>query len=336
MANRDIIVIGASAGGLQALVELCKALPGDLGASIFVVVHVPADNPSMLAAILGRSGPLPVEAAEDGAEIQPGRIYVARADHHLLLKRGTIATPHGPKENSFRPAVDPLFRTAARAYGPRVIGIVLSGALDDGAYGLSVVKDLGGIAIVQDPGDALVDSMPLAAIRTVEADYILPIAAMAPVIVRLTQEDISEEADDLPSQNGNQHDVAEGGPDAMETGALPGAPSGFTCPECGGAIWELATKKLLRYRCHVGHAYNAESLLSEQTTQLEAVLWAALRALEENAALQRRMARRAKDAKLDGVADAYEKNSLESSDRAAFLRDVLLVRAVPLPQAKGR
>ena len=192
MPVHDIVVVGTSAGGVEALTALVHELPPDLPAAAFVVLHVPPYAVSRLPQILNRSGPVPAAHAEHGDRIVPGRIYVAPPDRHLLVRRGWVELSRGPRENHSRPAVDLLFRSAARAYGPRVVGVVLSGALYDGAAGMMAVKARGGVAVVQDPAEAAVDSMPRSALRFVEADYVLPAAEIAPALVRLVQEPVRQ------------------------------------------------------------------------------------------------------------------------------------------------
>src|SRR5215210_6092081 len=175
MPGRDIVVVGTSAGGVEALRVLVGGLPADFAGSVFVVMHTAPDSPGVLAQILDRSGPLPAANASNRERIRPGRIYVAPPDSHLLLEPGVVRVTHGPKENRFRPAIDPLFRSAAQTYGPQAIGVILTGGLDDGTAGLWAIKRLGGTALVQDPEEALVDSMPRSALRHVEVDYCLPL-----------------------------------------------------------------------------------------------------------------------------------------------------------------
>src|SRR5437016_12022670 len=192
MPGHDIIVVGASAGGVEALVTLARSLKRNLQAAVFVVLHMPAQSPSLLPEILGRAGPLKAVQATDDMQIEPGHIYVAPPDHHMLMELGKVRVVRGPKENRHRPAVDPLFRSAALAYGPRVIGVILTGALDDGTAGLLAVKRRGGIAIVQDPDEALYPSMPLSALANVEVDYRLPLSSIGPLLVHLASEQVEE------------------------------------------------------------------------------------------------------------------------------------------------
>jgi two-component system chemotaxis response regulator CheB len=320
MAHRDIVVIGASAGGLHALVELLTPLPVKLPASIFVVVHTSPDGTRLLPQILERSGASNVDYAQEGESIEPSRVYVAPPDHHLLVERSAVRVVRGPRENRFRPAIDPLFRTAARAYGARVIGIVLSGGLDDGTHGLELIKRHGGIAIAQDPQQAVMPSMPLSAIQNVEVDYILRASEIGAKLPQLIRETVEDDTAFVPEGS----DVAEGLQDNLRTGHVPGPPSPFTCPECGGALWELEDGKLLRFRCHVGHGYTGEALVSEQQEELEHTLWAGLRALEEQAGLRRRMAHHAEKVGRLASAREFERHAKDAEVRAASMRRLLL------------
>ncbi len=320
ITHRDIVVVGASAGGLSALVELIRELPRDLPAAVFVVIHTSPDNPSVLPQILGRAGLLPATQAVDSEAIEHGRIYVAPPDHHLILKRTRLRVTRGPKENGFRPAVDPLFRTAAQVHGPRVIAVVLSGGLNDGTHGLDFVTRHGGIAMVQDPQEALVPSMPLSAIQSVEVHHVLKAADLGAAIVRRVRESIpaAEPGSDEPP------DAAEAGT-SLERSTPPGAQSRYTCPECGGALWEADDERtrLLRFRCHVGHAFTAEALVAAQDLRLDDALWTALRALEEHASLYRRLAARAADAGLTELARHYTDQVGQTEQRADTIRRAL-------------
>jgi two-component system chemotaxis response regulator CheB len=322
MPTRDIIVVGASAGGVQVLTELVRGLPKDLPAAVFVVIHTSPTSPSVLPQLLDRAGPLPAAHAEDGEAIAHSRIYVAQPDYHLLLSPLGIIIAHGPRENGFRPAVDPLFRTAARSFGSRVIGVVLSGGLDDGTEGLTLIKRFGGIAIAQDPDEAVFPSMPASAINNVDVDHVLKVSEMPAVLTQLARESVPESAAVMTQGDGNARDLAESGDHSLLTGDIPGPPSAFTCPECGGAIWELRDGKLVKYRCHVGHSYTPEGFIAAQSERLEGALWTALRALEENAAVRRRMADRAEN--WPGIARQFSLQAEESESRASVIREILL------------
>jgi two-component system chemotaxis response regulator CheB len=325
MPTRDVVVIGASAGGVEALRELARGLPAAFPAAIFIVVHIPTDAPSMLPQILTRSGPLPAYHAKDGDPIRPGRIYVAPPNQHLLIKPGAAWVIYGPKENGHRPAIDPLFRTAARAYRNRVIAVVLSGNLNDGSHGLRLVKGLGGTAVVQDPDDALYPGMPSAAIEHADVDHVFPISAMADLLTRLTREKIPEEPDvprldEVESERPGKR--AEEG--EIINARLGGAPSVYTCPECHGNLWEIREGTLSRYRCRVGHSYTEDSLVYEKGESLEAALWMALDALEEQASLTQRMADRAREMGNDRRQAVLDERVTDLEDRARLVREVLL------------
>jgi two-component system chemotaxis response regulator CheB len=279
----------------------------------------------LLPQIIQRRCELEVHHAHDGERIQAGHIYTAPPDHHLLVEESRVRVVHGPKENGFRPAVDPLFRSASAAYGARVIGLVLSGALDDGTYGLMLIKQAGGIALVQHPEEAFMASMPLSAVQHVAVDEILRTAQIAKRLVELSRLSLPEGAIRMAKhkENGNRKDPTQSQPSALETGELPGSPSAFTCPECGGALWELTEGNLFRYRCHVGHSFSPDTLLTQKSEYLEAALWTALRALEETAALHRRLAQRTHERGLTAISDTYTRKSEEYESRAELIRQVL-------------
>ena len=322
MSGHGIIVVGASAGGVDALKQLVQGFPAGLPAAVFVVVHVPAHAPSVLPRILSRAGPLPAVHPEDGQEIRPGTIYVAPPDYHLLIKPGRVRLTRGPRENRHRPAVDALFRTAARSYGPQVVGAVLSGVLDDGTAGLGAIKRAGGVAVVQDPDDALYSGMPRSALENVDVDYCLPAAGLAGLLARLASEPAAP-ASRLDDEEQQEADMAEMAPGAMHTPDRPGTPSGFGCPECGGSLWEFHEGELLRFRCRVGHAWTAETLLSEQSDGLESALWSALRALEERSALAARMVERATGRGHAQSAEMFAAQAHDARGHAEVIRRVL-------------
>lgn len=328
MARRDIVVIGASAGGVEALSELVRMLPPDLGAAVFVVLHLAAEHKSVLPRILSSAGQLPANHAVDGEPIKKGRIYVARADHHLTVADGHVRVLRGARENGHRPAVDALFRTAARDFGPRVIGVVLSGALDDGTAGLLAIKQQGGLAMVQDPNDAVVEQMPRSALETVEVDHVASageIGGMLPDLVK------AEVPDELPEPHpllvAETKFVLNGG--SMAGAGQVGQPSHLTCPACGGVLNEVKDASMIRYRCQVGHAYAPESLYGEQRTSLEAALWAALRALEDQGSLARRLAHRSHDLRQVKSAARYEERADSAEQQAKLVRKALGVGEPP-------
>jgi two-component system chemotaxis response regulator CheB len=289
-AHRDVIAVGASAGGVEALRALVAGLPPDFPGAILVVLHMPRDAPSALPGILDRSGPLPAKTAVDGERLCYRRIYVAPNDRHMLVLDGHIRLTRGPAENGHRPAIDPLFRSVARAFGHRAVGVVLSGSRDDGAAGLMNIVQRGGMAVVQDPQDALYPWMPRAALSRVRADHIEPAAKLGGLIAGITAVDLPESAPP-PADDAlldAEVSMSQLGPLTSDELNVPAA--GYGCPSCGGALFQIAADPLPRYRCRVGHAWSPESLLDEQAVALEGALWMALRALEEKSALSRRMA----------------------------------------------
>ncbi|MEU8609928.1 chemotaxis protein CheB [Actinoplanes sp. NPDC048791] len=286
--HRDVIAVGASAGGVESLRALVAGLPPDLPASVLVVLHLPRDAPSALPSILNRSGPLPAASVVEGEHIRPGHIYVAPIDHHLLLLDGHLRLSHGPAENGHRPAVDPLFRSVARTAGPRGIGVVLSGSRDDGAAGLASIVARGGTAVVQDPAEALYSSMPLAALAQAPTEHVAPAAKLGGLLAELTAMPLPD-GPRLPADSLLDTEVAMSDLVSITSDRFA-PPAGFGCPACGGGLFQIDDGPVPRYRCRVGHAWSPESLLDEQAIALEGALWMALRALEEKSELSRRMA----------------------------------------------
>jgi two-component system chemotaxis response regulator CheB len=287
--HRDVVAVGASAGGVEALRALVAGLPPQFPAAVLVVLHVPRDAPSALPAILQRSGPLPASAAVDGEAMRPGRIYVAPNDRHILTIDHHIRLTRGPAENGHRPAVDPLFRSVARAFGPRAVGVVLSGARDDGAAGLSSIAARGGTTIVQDPQDALYPWMPRAALDHLTPDHIAPADQIGGLLAGIAAMHLP---DDPPTRDADAVLDAEVAMVRLApvTADDLATPAGYGCPSCGGSLFQVDEHPVPRYRCRVGHPWSPESLLEEQAIALEGALWMALRALEEKSALSRRMA----------------------------------------------
>jgi len=285
VATKDIVVIGASAGGMAALEKLVSALPPDLPAAVFIVWHLSPGVRSVLPTVLSKAGPLPAAPPRDGDSIEHGRIYVAPNDHHMLLERGYIRVTKGPKENRFRPAVDPLFRSAAYIYSTRVIGVVLSGALDDGTAGLWAIKLRGGTAVVQDPTDAMHRSMPLNALDNVQVDHTVPVAQMGALLGRLTREQTAPEpriaAEERDKMEAEVKIAREADPRLEDVFLKYGQLSPFTCPECHGVLSMLRDGNIIRFRCHTGHALSSGTLLESSSEQVERRLFDAVRALDE-------------------------------------------------------
>jgi len=328
MATRDIIVIGASAGGVQALSTLVADLPRNLPAAVFIVLHISANVPSLLPSILARESILDIAHAVDGDPIQRGRVYVAPPDQHLIIERGRARLVHGPKENLHRPSIDALFRSAARWAGPRVIGVVLTGARDDGKVGMRAVQQRGGITIVQDPLEAPFPSMPMSVLQEIKVDYSLPLREIAPLLHTLSRETPDEEErypvpDDVEIESRIAEQNMEGDQLIASVERL-GKISRLTCPDCHGALWEINDDEILRYRCHVGHAFTSEALSEGQSEMLEVALWSAVRALEEQMMLAKRIVERARSANHERAAILFERRAREAEEHSAVLRELLL------------
>lgn len=326
MSSRDVVVVGASAGGVEALRELIGGLPEDFPAAVLVVLHVPAGARSALPNILGRAGSLPAKQAEEGDALRPGQVLVAGPDQHLIIYDGKVTLSRGPTENGHRPAIDVLFRSAARALGPRAIGVVLSGALDDGAAGLAAIRSRGGVGVVQDPAEALHPSMPRAAIEGADPEHVVPVTAMAALLRRIVEEQVDPTTAPQPTQLMKiETALAKLDGEAYDALDRPGEPAGFACPDCSGTLATIDDQQVLRFRCRVGHAWSAESLLVQQSAAMESALWMALRSLEERASLTRDMSRRAADRGHGRTAEMFDLQCGEAMDAARLVRELLTV-----------
>jgi two-component system, chemotaxis family, protein-glutamate methylesterase/glutaminase len=364
LPQRDIIVIGGSAGSFEPLKTIIFNLPGSFPGTVLIVTHMMADFPSLLEEHLGGNSRLPVTQATDQEPIRRGHIYVARPDYHLTIEAGKMRVLRGPRENRHRPAIDPLFRTAARVYGPRVIGVILSGRLDDGSMGLFAVKQRGGIAIVQDPNEAAAPEMPRHALGYATPHYVLKARDIVPNLINLVQVDQDEivmPKKKAPKTNGHSKSLNGGGTRSSTKpahhsnggthrhGGAPitdgdnesnlkveyfdqgeGDPSVFACPECHGVLWEVREGNLLQFRCRVGHTYGSDSLVVELSEASEAALWAALRALEEKAAMQRRIAE-GMSSNLNSSGRLRDQSDSDEA-HARILRDIIFARDERLQQ----
>ncbi|HEU4433209.1 MAG TPA: chemotaxis protein CheB [Pyrinomonadaceae bacterium] len=328
MATHDTIVIGASAGGVQALSTLVSSLPPDIPAAIFIVLHIPTDAPSLLPQILGRESRLGVAHAKNDEVIKPGRIYVAPPDLHLLIDRNHVRLVRGPKENFHRPSIDGLFRSAALWAGPRTIGVVLTGARSDGTAGMRAIKQRGGITIVQDPSEAMFPSMPMNVIQDIRVDYSLPLRDIAPLLSELSHTAADEEGRYPVSENLEiearivQQDMES--EELIKSVEKLGRISKLTCPDCHGALWEIDDEELLRFRCHVGHGFSAESLNNGQGGMIEVALWSAVRALEEQMILSKRIIERARKSNSTRAVKQFEKRMREAEEHSSAIRQLLL------------
>ncbi|MET9225783.1 chemotaxis protein CheB [Lentzea sp. NPDC003310] len=322
--HRDLVVVGASAGGVEALRTFVSQLPDDLSAAVVVVLHLPAGGTSALPAILARCTGLPVVPVRDGTPLERGRVHVAPPNHHTVVQDGVLRLSRGPTENGHRPAVNVLFRSAALAAGPAVVGVVLSGTLDDGTAGMAAIKNRGGLTLVQAPEDALYSGMPDSVLRHVDVDHVGPVADLGGVVARCVGDDVDAEAAPAPEVLRLEVEVA--GDDAgAGFGDIPrhGRTTTLTCPDCSGSLVELPAQGG-QYRCLVGHGWTPEALLDAYDGGLERALWMALRTLEEKTSLARRMASQARQAGREHVARRYDDQEAEALAAADVLRKHLL------------
>jgi two-component system chemotaxis response regulator CheB len=325
-ASDTIVVVGASAGGVDALTRLASRLPADFAAPVVVVLHVPPESPSLLPRIMARESELEVRAAVDADPLEPGTVYVAPPDRHTLVQRGLLRVVRGPQENGHRPAIDPLFRSAAAWYGRTAIGVVLTGVLDDGAAGSAAISRRGGVVIVQDPADAPYPSMPLHAIAADHPQQVVSLDEIPDVLLRAVEER-SRLADDGPPEEDDESRFSWFELRAIENEeAVPGAEAPYACPACGGTLWETPDESVLRFRCRVGHAFAADSLMQGKSTEVERALWVALRALEERASLSRRISERLRRLGATNRAEHYERAVEEAETNGRLLRDMILQR----------
>jgi two-component system, chemotaxis family, protein-glutamate methylesterase/glutaminase len=318
MGKQNIIVIGASAGGLEPLQVLASGLPRRFDAALFVVQHIGA-GPSSLPKLLGAAGPLPVRFPADGDPVQPGSICVAPPDHHMLLMpNGRIRLSRGPRENHTRPAIDPLFRSAAESYGSRVIGVVLSGVLSDGTAGIAAIKRQGGVAVVEDPATARFPGMPHSALHHVRVDYCVPAAEMPALLVRLVRGMPSGVSAGGAALMRSQHWI-ERTENGMAEYTLD-KPAALICPECGGSMRETTVDSLPYFACHIGHRLAGGSMAAAQFHELERAMETALRTLGERAELCRRMAERSQETGFSLAAERWERAMEETEQRARTVR----------------
>ena len=342
MPVRDIVVVGFSAGGIEPLLRLVGALPADFPGAVFVVHHFPPQSVSALPNILQRAATLDVAQAVDGEAIVPGSICVARPDQHLVLTGGRVRCTNGPREQGHRPAIDPLFRSAARTFGPRVVGVLLSGTLDDGTVGLIEIKARGGFALVQEPEEAAYPGMIMSALRSVAVDHVAPARELAAILDRVAREEGPEQEPppldlhgDLTVGAGDLREPAMAGTAAFRHPAALGRPSPMVCPECGGVLFEREQDNFLHFRCHVGHAFSEEALFASQSRALEGALWSAVRALDEKAELSRRLAVQCGHRGLHRAVSQFEGAAREAEQGSSILRRTLLKSPVREPLGAG-
>jgi two-component system chemotaxis response regulator CheB len=331
------VVIGGSAGAINALKLILPMLPHDFPAAILIVTHTGSRH-SILPEILGRRSAMPVRHATDGEPILPGRILVAPPDEHLIVvKNGGRAYArlvHGPKENHSRPAIDPLFRSAASVFGPDTIGLVLSGYLDDGTVGLQAVKACGGLALVQNPAEAEAPDMPTSALKHVEVDRALGLSEIGPALVEMatagmqqSTEGRQDASSGRPNWIGIENRISAKESDMDDLEQI-GTLSSLTCPECNGALWEIQAKGPIRYRCHTGHAFTAKVLETLQGEAVEDAIWGAIRALHEQERLFSKLAEKELQSGNEGAAAEYQAKARKASMHSQALRDVIAARAL--------
>jgi two-component system chemotaxis response regulator CheB len=333
-----LVVIGGSAGAINAVKLILPSLPHDFPAAILIVIHTGSQK-SLLPEILGRHSTLPVRHATDGEPIVPGRVLVAPPDEHLVVARhggrAYARLVHGPKENHSRPAIDPLFRSAATVFGPDTIGVVLTGYLNDGTVGLQAVKACGGVALVQNPAEAEAPDMPASALKYVDADRVLGLSEIGPALLELVAEA------DLQQSTGSRQDGVSEKPDwidienristmdsDMDDLEKIGTLSALTCPECNGALWEMKARGPIRYRCHTGHAFTAKVLEALQSEAVEDAIWGAIRALHEQERLFSKLAEKELQSGRQGGGAEYQAMAAQAQAHSTALRELIAARAI--------
>jgi two-component system, chemotaxis family, protein-glutamate methylesterase/glutaminase len=320
MANRDVLALGTSAGGFEALRFLAGEFSRDFPASVVVTIHLPSGFRSQLDAILTQAGPLPASFAVDGEKLQRSRIYIAPAERHLIVDSGYLRLGLGPRENNARPSLDPLFRSAALCCGSRTVGAVLTGTLGDGAAGLSALKQCGGITVVQDPSDATFSEMPETALTLARPDHVVSLAGMPALFEELVRQPAGQ-AVPVPSSLAYEVNVASGGHGSMKEMDRIGRRSVLACPDCHGVMWEIEDGELVRYRCHEGHAYSAEVMGLALDDNVRRAFGSAQRALEERVALAKKLEAQARTSGHVRVAESWAAKAREFEAEAKIIRD---------------
>jgi two-component system chemotaxis response regulator CheB len=335
MPTKDIVVVGASAGGVEALQRLCAALPADFPASLFVTQHLSASARSVLPLLLNRAGPLPAASPTDGDAIEPGRIYVAAPDHHLLLRPGKVLMRRGPYENRTRPAVNALFRSAAIAYGGRTIGVVLTGLLDDGTDGLIAITASGGTSVIQDPDDAEWPSMPRNALKRDHVSHVVPLAGLAALLMRLVTEEAGPSVP-LPDEYRIEDDMAAQDFAVVESDIItPGQPSHISCPDCGGVLNQIESQNEIRFRCQIGHAFTPLGLAAAQSDELERALAVAARTHRDRIRLFEQMGENAHTRGLPRAEGRWRDAVAESTRMVEVLEQAISSLRKPVADDEG-
>jgi two-component system, chemotaxis family, protein-glutamate methylesterase/glutaminase len=315
---RDIVVIGCSAGGVEALPRILQQLAADLPAAVFIVQHMAATNSPYLVGILGRSSRLPVAWAEQGGQVERGQVVVAPPDVHLLVHDSHVQLTRGARENHSRPSIDKLFRSAAAAYGSRVIGVLLTGMLDDGVAGLCAIREAGGLVIVQDPHDAAYPELPSRAVVALTPDRTLPLDAIGLAITSAVGQQVT--VLDAPRDLALEASIDREGPTSPDKLGKLGAQTTLACPECHGPLWEVGSEDLRRYRCYLGHVITAAELLSATAVEVESALWSAIRALNDRAGTLETLAADAEKIGSGQSAEAYANRAREARKQADIAR----------------
>lgn len=324
MARRDIIVIGASAGALEALKKIVPELPAGLSAALFLVIHTTPDSPGLVPEILSRAGALPAAHARPEEPLHNGRIYVAPPNYHLLVGRDGVKLWFGPKINRFRPAIDPLFRSAAQAYGPCVVGVLLSGGPGDGVAGLLAIQRAGGLAVVQDPQDAVVPALPSAAIAVMRVDQVLPAVELGKLLAKISRQSVEGGDPTMSDTMFKLEATVREDMASQERGERAGGVSVLSCPHCGGVMWQTGERRLAEFRCHVGHAFEGEALLGELEEWIEQGAWSLVRALREQAILARELATLARQRNDTDHANRLERHAQKAEEQLRAVQDRLL------------
>jgi two-component system, chemotaxis family, protein-glutamate methylesterase/glutaminase len=323
---KHLIVLGASAGGVGALQAVVSTLPADLNAAVLIVLHIPVHTPTKLDEVLGSNSAVTVKLADDLEHLKHGVVYVAPTDRHLVVEGTHVRLTRGPRENRVRPCIDVLFRSVALHFGPRAIGVVLTGALDDGTAGLWAIKDRGGIAVVQDPEDSEMSSMPRSALEHVSVDHVLPLASIGSTLAQLARETLPRQpaASAAPDEMQVETEIAIEG-DALRRGVLNmGEMSANTCPECHGVLVRIREGRVLRFRCHTGHAFSLQTLLIDVDKAIDDSLWNAIRAIEERALVLREMEAIASSSHDTSVVSECAAQAQHEEQRAQRVRELVV------------
>lgn len=319
MANRDILAIGTSAGGVEALLSLARSFPGDFPAAVLVTLHLSSEFRSSLDEVLNRAGALRAVFAKEDEPVRKGHIYIAPVDRHMLMIGDRLVLGHGSRENNARPAIDPMMRSVAACCGSRAIGVVLTGTLNDGASGLWAIDQCGGITVIQDPNDAAFPDMPLNALNRLQPDHVVTLAAMPKLLSSLVTQSAGDQMP-VPESVKFEIEIARGGYATIEQMDGFGRRSGLACPDCHGAMWEVDEGDLVRYRCHVGHTYTAELMSVALDENLRRALGSATRALEERRALARKLEAQAEKNDQPHLAASWGRRAREFEQELKVIR----------------